>query len=183
MWVEHLPLASLRPYPGNPRQQGDAVAKVAESLRTFGWRQPIVVDADRTIVVGHVRYEAALRLGLETAPVHVAADLTPDQARVYRLMDNRSHEEASRDREALAAELAALEAADVALGLTGFEALELRELLAFDLFAGETDDDEAPAAEARRARIQPGDLLELGPHRLLCGDSTSRADVTRLIDA
>jgi len=181
MQIQEMPLSRIRPYADNPRRNDESVAKVAESLRVFGWRQPIVVDPEGLILVGHVRYAAALQLGFENAPVHVARDLSPEQARAYRLMDNRSHEDASWDRELLAAELAALEEADLALSLTGFEESELAQLLTFELFVGETDEDESPDLEVSRARSSPGDLFELGPHRVLCGDSTVRSDLARLM--
>jgi ParB-like chromosome segregation protein Spo0J len=72
MKVENRPIAEVRPYPGNPRKNKAAIDKVAASIREFGWRQPIVVDTEMTIVVGHTRYEAAKVLGLTEVPVHVA---------------------------------------------------------------------------------------------------------------
>ena len=77
MIVEMRPVDSVRPYHGNPRRNDHAVDAVARSLREFGFRQPIVVDSDGLIVVGHTRYKAALKLGLAEVPVHVAAGLTP----------------------------------------------------------------------------------------------------------
>ncbi len=79
MKVELRPTDSIRPYPGNPRDNDDAVAAVAQSIRQFGFRQPIVVDAEGVIVAGHTRWRAAQQLGLERVPVHVARDLAPEQ--------------------------------------------------------------------------------------------------------
>jgi ParB-like chromosome segregation protein Spo0J len=93
---------------------------VADSIREFGFRQPIVVDADGVIVVGHTRYKAALKLGLETVPVHVAKDLTPQQARAYRLADNRSAENAEWDVDLLPIELGELRDDGADLKLLGF---------------------------------------------------------------
>ncbi len=81
---------------------------MAASLKEFGWRQPIVVDKDGVIVAGHTRLAAAKQLGLEQVPVHVAGDLTPEQIRGYRLMDNRSNEETSWDSAVLSMELGEL---------------------------------------------------------------------------
>src|SRR5690606_1751174 len=88
MDVVETPIDKLVPYARNPRRNEEAVATVAASLAEFGWRQPIVVDEDMVIVVGHTRYEAAKRLGMTSVPVHVAHGLTPAQLRAYRLMDN-----------------------------------------------------------------------------------------------
>src|SRR5262249_53452071 len=89
MHVEMRPIGTIRPYANNPRLNDAAVEAVAASIREFGFRQPIVVDEDGVIIVGHTRYKAALKLGLETVPVHVAVGLTPAQARAYRLADNQ----------------------------------------------------------------------------------------------
>lgn len=171
--VEWVPLESVRPYPGNPRRNAPAVAAVADSLRQFGWRQPLVVDAEGVIVVGHTRWLAARRLRLARVPVHRAADLTPEQARAYRLADNRTADEATWDLGLLGEELRALEAAGVPLDGLGFTAAEIAGHLAG---AGRVD-PEAADGEAgevgRRPRTRPGDLIRLGPHRLLCGDATT----------
>jgi ParB-like chromosome segregation protein Spo0J len=119
MKIDEMPVERVIPHARNPRRIEAAVAKVASSIREFGWRQPIVVDRDMVIIVGHVRYEAAKRLGLNTVPVHVADGLTPAQARAYRLMDNRSAQEAAWDDELLALELKDLRLDDIDLGLTG----------------------------------------------------------------
>jgi ParB-like chromosome segregation protein Spo0J len=88
MKIELWNIADVKPYPGNPRQNDDAVDAVARSLVEFGFRQPIVVDRDGVIVCGHTRYKAAVKLHLEKVPVHVAKDLSPEQIRAYRIADN-----------------------------------------------------------------------------------------------
>jgi ParB-like chromosome segregation protein Spo0J len=124
--VEERAISAVHPYPGNPRRITDqAIEKVAASLKEFGWRQPIVVDAEGVIIVGHTRRLAALRLGLETVPVHVAASLTPEQVRAYRLADNRTGEEAAWDLAALAVDLRALDDLGFDLSLTAFDPVEL----------------------------------------------------------
>ena len=87
MKIEFWNIDRVRPYDQNPRRNDKAVEAVANSIREYGFRQPIVVDANGVIVVGHTRYKAALKLGLASVPVHVAADLTPQQARAYRIAD------------------------------------------------------------------------------------------------
>lgn len=87
MHIEDWPLAKIRPYPNNPRVLRNAAEKVAESIKAFGWRQPIVVEAEGVIIVGHSRLEAAKLLKLATAPVHVARELTADQVRALRVAE------------------------------------------------------------------------------------------------
>ena len=98
--------SEITPYPGNPRRYASAIDAVAESIRRFGFRQPLVVDASGVIVCGHTRYEAAKRLGLESVPCVSADDLSDDAIRAYRLLDNKLHEKSDWDYEALAQELA-----------------------------------------------------------------------------
>lgn len=108
MEVRDVPIGSIRPYDNNPRDNSAAVGAVAESIERFGWQQPIVVDSDGVIVVGHTRYEAARRLGLETVPVKVADGLSPEKVLAYRLVDNKVGELATWDDGKLEAELDAL---------------------------------------------------------------------------
>ena len=89
MKIELKDIDCVRPYERNPRINDGAVDAVAASLRQFGFRQPIVVDAESIIIVGHVRHKAAVKMGLQKIPVHVATDLTPEQVRAYRLADNK----------------------------------------------------------------------------------------------
>lgn len=124
--VEMWPVDRPKPYPGNPRIiTQTAVEKVAAALRTFGWRQPIVVDRDDVIIVGHTRLRAAVHLGMTEVPVHVAHDLTEAEAQAYRLADNRVGEETRWDLDALMVDLDALGALDFDLTLTGFDPTEL----------------------------------------------------------
>lgn len=110
MHVEQWPIYRPIPYANNPRQiSEEAIDKVAGSLKRFGWRQPIVVDADGVIIVGHTRLLAAKRLGLDHVPVHVAADMSEAEARSYRIADNRSGEESKWDYDLLKVEFAALD--------------------------------------------------------------------------
>jgi ParB-like chromosome segregation protein Spo0J len=124
MKIQQWSVEKPRPYPGNPRRTETAVAKVADSIREFGFQQPIVVDADGVVIVGHVRLLAAKSLGLRTVPV-VVADLSEKKARAYRLADNRSNELSDWDDDLLKAELNALKDD---LQLTGFAAEDLDDL-------------------------------------------------------
>jgi DNA modification methylase len=180
MHVEMRPLRSVRPYENNPRLNDAAVGAVADSIREFGFRQPIVVDEDGVIIVGHTRYKAALKLGLEAVPVHVAVGLSPAQAKAYRLADNQTATLSSWDDDKLPLELALLREMDYDLGLTGFSADELLRLLDDAPAEGLTDPDDVP--EPPDAPItKSGDLWLLGRHRLLCGDSGRAEDVDRLL--
>src|SRR5262249_5771771 len=107
-----------------------AIDKVGASIQEFGWRQAIVVDKDGIIICGHTRLLAAKKLGLKQVPVHVAANLTPAQVKAYRLMDNRSHEEAEWDTDLLGPELEELRDLDFDLSLTGFDPNEIEDFLA-----------------------------------------------------
>jgi ParB-like chromosome segregation protein Spo0J len=128
--VTQVPIDSIFPYKGNPRINEGAVDKVAASIREFGFRQPIVVDKKRVIIVGHTRWLAAKKLDLRQVPIHIAAELPPAKVRAYRLADNRTHEESSWDQALLIAELAKLSAADYDLSMTGFDLDEITALLA-----------------------------------------------------
>jgi len=178
MQVELRDIDSIRPYDKNPRINDDAVAA---SLREFGFRQPIVVDADGVIICGHTRWKAARKLGLAKAPVHVAKDLTPEQVKAYRIADNKTAELAEWNMELLPIELKDLQAANVNLELLGFNEEELAKLLDGGVQEGLTDPDEVPAPPDE-AITRPGDLWTLGNHRLLCGDSSKPEDVDRLLD-
>ncbi|HSG81732.1 MAG TPA: DNA modification methylase [Gemmatimonadota bacterium] len=182
MDVTDLPLGQIIPYARNPRRNEKAVATVAASIAEFGWRQPIVVDEGMVVLAGHTRLLAAQQLGLKTAPVHVAKGLTEAQARAFRIMDNRSSENAEWDNDLLGLELGDLLDAEYDLDLTGFTDAELNTLLN-GLYEGdgaqEGEDDIPETPEDPTSR--PGDLWTLGSHRLLCGDATVATDVARVL--
>ncbi len=180
MDVQQRPLTTIKPYENNPRLNDQAVDAVAASIREFGFRQPIVVDEDGVIVVGHTRYKAACKLGLALVPVHVAADLTPAQRKAYRLADNQTGSLSNWDYDRLPIELADLQGLDFDLDLLGFDQDELAKLLDPGLKDGLTDPDDVPEPPAEPV-TRPGDLWMLGEHKLLCGDSTDPAQVARLM--
>lgn len=119
----------IKRYENNPRDNDSAVDAVAKSLHEFGWKQPIVVDSDNTIIVGHTRYKAALSLGMTSVPVVVADDLTPEQARAYRIADNKTGEIADFDDELLEIEVRRLMDDDYDISQLGFNSDELEKLL------------------------------------------------------
>lgn len=172
MNVQEWPIADVTPYENNPRQNAHAVAKVRESLREFGWRQPIVVDRNGVVVVGHTRLLAARELGWQTVPVHQADDLSESEARAYRLADNRTADEATWDEDKLINELMALQQDGFELALTGFDDDELANFLQPE---SQADPDDIPDIDESVPPItQFGDVIVLGRHRLVCGDMTER---------
>jgi DNA modification methylase len=179
--IELWPLSQVKPYPNNPRLNDEAVDAVAASIREFGFRQPIVVDGEGVIVVGHTRYKAALKLGLERVPVHVAKDLTPEQIKAYRIADNKTADLAEWNYDLLPIELAELQGMNYDLGLLGFDEYELVKLLNPGVKEGLCDPDEVPEPPDEPI-TRPGDLWILGEHRLLCGDAGRQEDVDRLLD-
>ncbi len=181
MQVKQLNINDLRPYEQNPRINDAAVDAVAASIKEFGFRQPIVIDEQNIIIVGHTRWKAAQKLGLKKVPVHVATGLTPEQVRAYRVADNKLAELAEWNLDLLPIELADLQAMDVDLGLLGFDQDELAKLLDGEVQDGLTDPDDVPEPPDK-ATTQPGDLWVLGNHRLLCGDAGKTEDVDRLLD-
>ena len=180
MKVKQTPIDQVIPYARNPRKNGDAIAKVAASLKEFGWQQPIVVDSEMVVIAGHTRLAAARTLGMEKVPVVIADGLTPAQVKAYRLADNRVSQEAQWDDELLSVELEELLADGYNLSETGFDEDELASLLAQEV-EGLTDEDSVPEVPETPKTVQ-GDIWILGRHRLMCGDSTSIDAVDKLMD-
>ncbi|MGP1308867.1 MAG: DNA modification methylase [Phycisphaerales bacterium] len=184
MQIELVSVDAIRAYDRNPRLNDAAVPAVVESIRRFGFRQPIVVDADNVIVCGHTRWKAARQLEMDAVPVHVARDLTPEQARAYRIADNKVAELASWDLDILPVEIAELKdlpgLADLDWSILGFGDDELLSILGEEPRDGLVDPDDVPSPPDDPI-TKPGDLWILGDHRLLCGDSASESDVDRLL--
>jgi DNA modification methylase len=180
MKVDLRRLSDIKPYPGNPRHNDQAVDAVAASIQAFGFLQPIVVDEHGVIVVGHTRYKAALKLGLETVPVYVAAYLTPAQVKAYRIADNKTAELATWDQDLLLQEILNLQQQNCDIAMTGFSSEELSQLLDAGASAGLGNPDDIPQPPDQPI-TQPGDLWLLGEHRLLCGDAGESDDVDRLL--
>lgn len=174
MQVKEVELYKIKPYERNPRINEQAVEAVAASIDEFGFQQPLVVDSSYIIIVGHTRYKAAKRLKLKSVPVVVAEGLTDDQARAYRLADNKTGELAEWDDGLLFEELAAI--CDLDMEPFGFEDI------ASDIFT-EIEEDEVPALdEENEPIVKSGEVWVLGEHRLMCGDSTKAEDVERLMN-
>lgn len=173
MKIENWEIGKVVPYARNPRNNTGAVDKVKASLKEFGWQQPIVVDPEGVVIVGHTRLLASKELGLTTVPVHVADNLTAEQAKAYRIIDNKSSEFAEWDQELLDLELGEL--GDLPI-LEEFSFGKEEEIEVVE------DDFESEPIEEIKTDIKHGDIIQIGPHRLMCGDSTELADVDRLMD-
>ena len=180
--LNYDPITTIRPYENNPRLNDAAVDAVAASIKEFGFRQPIVVDEEGVIIVGHTRYKAALKLEMTEVPVHVAVGLSssPSQGVSPRRQPN-ARPCPMWDDDKVSIELAALQEMDFDLDLTGFSAEDLTRLLDPPTTEGMTDPDDVPEPPDE-ATTKPGDLWILGKHRLLCGDSSQAEDVDRLLD-
>jgi len=176
--VQDMALDRLIPYARNPRKNDGAVDKVAASIKEFGWRSPIVVDEEMVILAGHTRYKAAKKLGLDIAPVHIAAGLTEAQKKAYRIADNRVAEEAEWDLEMLKLEFEDLDPSEYLS--TGFDEDFLKDLLA-ETSEAEVDEENLPELPEDPI-TKPGDVWIMGSHRLMCGDSTNIDHVEQLCE-
>ena len=186
--IEHIPVDDLHPDPSNPRRIDDTeLDALTESIRAFGFVDPVIGRRkDQRVIGGHQRLLAARRLGLQTVPV-IFVDLDDDLAHLLKLALNRIS--GDWDEDLLARVLADLNDGQLDLRLTGFGDDELKTLLR-KLHTREkraqAEDFDVDAVfdemEKRAAQTKPGDLWQLGEHRLLCGDATSRDDVARLLD-
>lgn len=167
-----MKISELKEYENNPRKNEKAVDAVASSIRNFGFKVPIIIDANNVVICGHTRILASKKLGLEEVPCVIADDLTEDQVRAFRLADNKTAELAEWDLDKLAEELQFI---DMDMLQFGFEDLE--DSLERDVLEDEFDENEELPTNPYAKR---GDIFVLGKHRLMCGDSTVEADVAKL---
>lgn len=185
--IEQIKTADLVPYARNAKKHDEAqVAKLAGSIREFGFNNPVLIDADNGIIAGHGRVMAAQKLGLASVPCLRLSHLSETQKRAYILADNRLAELGGGwDAEMLKLELADLGDLDVDLDGIGFGADDLQDLeLSEEHEASDVDaEPQIDKAEELRAKwgVEPGQLWELGDHRLLCGDSTIPEHVAKLM--
>lgn len=179
--VEHWSLQRLIPYAKNARTHDDTqVSQIAGSIAEFGFVNPILVGDDNVIIAGHGRLMAAQQLGLDTVPVIVLNHLTEAQRRALVIADNKIAENAGWNDELLKLELEELGDLGFDLDVIGFSDEELDELLGNDEQPGESDEDEIPEVEDEPVS-RHGDVWVMGDHRLLCGDSTSKQDLEKLM--
>lgn len=182
--LEHVAVSSLSGFAGNPRTHSDTqIAQIAASITEFGWTNPILVDADGTIIAGHGRLEAAKRLDMAEVPVIRLRHLTDGQRSALVVADNQLALTAGWDEVALSALIRELDTQDFDLDLLGFSAQDLDRYLAgvgVETSGVETDEGSMPEVPVEPVS-RSGDLWVLGKHRLLCGDATVVSDVERLM--
>jgi DNA modification methylase len=179
--VERWPIERLKAYANNPRLHSQAdLAKLAASIRKWGWTMPVLLDEHGEVICGHARVGAAIILGLKSIPVIVARGWSEAEKRAYRLADNQLAARASFDPDLLRSELQELDFSGFDLGLTGFEPDQLEAILAVVGSSGLTDPDSIPEVVDQPV-TRPGDIWQLGDHRVGCGDSTSAADVAAVL--
>lgn len=147
MQVHEIEIDQIIPYDQNPRDNSSAVEKVADSIREFGWQQPIVIDEDKVILAGHTRHLAAMSMGSKTVPVFVANGLTEAQKKAYRIVDNKTSELAQWDKELLKSEFLALQELEFDLNLTGFDLDEIARMSGEDLLQFDEELDEIDEAQ------------------------------------
>ena len=183
MQIEQIQLATLIPYINNSRTHSDEqVAQIAASIKEFGFNNPILVDKDSGIIAGHGRLQAARKLGLTEVPCVRLEHLTETQRKAYIIADNRLALNAGWDNELLTIELNELLADGFALEILGFDSDELKTLLdPLEPTEGLVDEDQVPEVP-EEPKTKPGDIYQLGRHRLMCGDSTSIDAVEKLMD-
>ncbi len=185
MRTRKVPIGKLVPYARNARTHSkQQIGKLIDSLNTFGWMVPVLIDGENGIIAGHGRVLAAEKMGLKTVPCVERSHLTDAQKRAYILADNQLAQLSGWDEKLVALELSDIHKLGVDLKLIGFQPAKLRK---WAPEATNTDDDDVtektPPAEPPADPVsRPGDLWLLGPHRLVCGDATRKADVGRLFD-
>ena len=181
---DRFPIESLRPYANNARTHSKKqIRQIAESIKRFGFTNPVLIADDNTIIAGHGRVEAARSIGMSEVPVRKLSHLSQDEVRAYILADNKLAENAGWDRDLLAIEMQGLIDLDFDIELLGFSTTEIDLTIAGETKnAGDADPvlDAIEPVAAGPATTRLGDLWKLGPHRLLCGDARSKEDVHHL---
>ncbi|SEG80411.1 site-specific DNA-methyltransferase [Bosea lathyri] len=180
--VTKRPLSELKPSPRNARTHSKKqINQVADSIRVFGFVNPILVDGNNEIVAGHGRYAAAKLLEMTSVPVICLDHLTPDEIRAYRIADNRLAESAGWDDELLKLELGHLVDIEFEVELTGFDTPQIEFLLSGEHAVQKADPADEVAPVAEQAVTQLGDLWLLDEHRVFCGDARERASYEKLM--
>lgn len=179
MEIVMMNIDEIIPYENNPRKNDDAVEAVANSIKNFGFKSPIVVDANKVIVNGHTRLKASKLLGLTMVPVIIASDLTEEQCRALRLADNKTAEIASWDKKLLMQELESIDWEGLEMDMTDFGFDNI-----FDSKPQEVTHDDFEEGQYIPATpySMHGDVYLLGRHRIMCGDSTNPEMVKTLLN-
>jgi DNA methylase/ParB/Sulfiredoxin domain len=182
--IKYLATEELTPYARNSRTHtGEQIRQVANSIRKFGWMNPVIIDEHGMIIAGHARVLAAKQIGLKIIPVIRVNHLTEDEKRAYILADNKIAANAGWDESLLRVELEHLARidVDVDVDLTGFSTPEIDFVLAATGDVGEAEPPPPPLPDIERTVTVPGDNWQLGPHRIACGDCRDRDLIDRLM--
>lgn len=177
MNIEYWETEDVKPYENNPRINDGAVDATANSIKEFGWKQPIVVDKEGVIIVGHTRLKAAKKLGMEKVPVLVAKDLSSEQADAYRLADNKTGEISEWNMDMLGDELSQIEDID----MTDFGFDDVLPDIDTSSSKSEVEEDDFEEEPPKKPKSKLGQLYKLGKHYLMCGDSTDPKQVKKLM--
>lgn len=182
MKIETIKISEIKPYKNNPRKNDQAVKVVKRSIKEFGFRNPILIDKNNEIIAGHTRLKAAIELEYKEVPCMKIEDLTKEQVKAFRIMDNKSSENAQWDNDLLKEEFTEIDEAEYDLELTGFELREVGDILDEGV---EVEEDivavDAYERAKNKTKIKQGEIYQLGEHRLMCGDSTEKSNVDKLM--
>lgn len=177
MQIIDVNIDDIKEYASNPRKNDEAVKPVAESIKRFGFKIPIVIDKNNVIVCGHTRIKAARLLSMTEIPCVMADDLTSEEIDAFRLADNKVGEIAEWDIDLLASELKDI--TDIDMSDFGFDISEIGG----NIENNEITEDEVPEVDEKvEPKAKIGDIYQLGNHRLMCGDSTKAEDVEALMN-
>ena len=176
---ENVNISKLKPYENNARTHSpEQIDKIVRSIEEFGFINPVLIDGDFGIIAGHGRVMAATKMGMKEVPCLFVEDLTEAQKKAYIIADNKLTEEGGWDETILKIELGELEAMDFDVSLTGFDLADFK----LDDISTEVVEDDFEAEPPTEPKAKFGQIYQLGRHRLMCGDSTDRAMIERLID-
>ena len=184
--IELISTEMLKPYIYNNKVHPEnQVEKIAKSIKKFGFNNPIIIDKDYSIIAGHGRLLAAQKLDMDKVPCLILNDLSPEEIRAFRIMDNKSAV-SEWDFDAIAKELAELKELNIDLSITGFESEEIEDILKdYSDMSIQSEIQEIPSTsteETIQTDIQEGDIIKIGRHTLVCGDSTNPDHVKTMME-
>lgn len=176
--IQYVKIQDIIPYDKNPRINDDSVDKVAASIREFGFKVPIMLDSKNVIIAGHTRLKAAKKLKLKELPCVYADDLSDEQVKALRLADNKVGESSLWDEDLLSEELSGI----LNIDMDDFGFGDIMKTLLSGLESETLEDPDAEIEPPAKPVTQPGDIWQIGRHRLICGDSTQPETAVMLMD-
>ena len=183
MEIVYKKINELKPYENNSRTHDESqIKQICESIKEYGWTNPVLIDEKGMIIAGHGRVEAGKKLDIKEVPCIVLSGLTEAQKKAYVIADNKMALNAGWNEELLKNELENLKELDFDLELTGFNIDELDELFKEDEEEREIVEDDFDIEPPEEPKAKLGDIYQLGNHRLMCGDSTKEEDVAKLMN-